>query len=109
MLSRNPPAGRNQRWAGKTQTHVLLITDSGVKQISGASTFFGNLLKTYWNISHPFSFITPANEVWGKVMFLHLSVILFTRAKGVYPQPAGCRPPWMQTPRDVDPLWMQTP
>ena len=25
-----------------------------------------------------FSFLPPANEVWGKVMFLHLSVILFT-------------------------------
>ena len=25
-------------------------------------------------------FLPPANEVWGKVMFLHLSVILFTVA-----------------------------
>ena len=27
-------------------------------------------------------FLPPANEVWGKVMFLHLSVILFTRGGG---------------------------
>ena len=50
--------------------------------------------------------LPPANEVWGKVMFLHLSVILFTgggsasrgSAPGeVYIQGAG------QTPLDADP------
>ena len=33
-------------------------------------------------------FLSPANEVWGKVMFLHLSVILFTvatKAGGTHP------------------------
>ena len=29
-----------------------------------------------------FEFLSPANEVWGKVMFLHLSVILFTGREG---------------------------
>ena len=28
------------------------------------------------------TFLPPANEVWGKVMFLHLSVILFTGGGG---------------------------
>ena len=30
------------------------------------------------NISHFAQFLPPANEVWGKIIFLHLSVILFT-------------------------------
>ena len=34
--------------------------------------------------------LPPANAVWGKVMFLHLSVILFTGG-GVYT-------PWASTP-----------
>ena len=34
-----------------------------------------------------FSFVTAANEVWGKVMFLHLCVILFTGEEGVCPTP----------------------
>ena len=68
--------------------------------------------------------LPPVNEVWGKVMFLHLSVILLT---GVCPtplcgcrprprlgqtppplglgRPHGCRPPGDRT----DHPWMQTP
>ena len=43
--------------------------------------------------------LSPANEVWGKVIFLHLSVILFT---GGVP---GQVPPGSYTPRDqVHPL-----
>ena len=72
--------------------------------------------------------LPPANEVWGKVMFLHLCVILFTGGRGVCPTPSGCRPPrvgqtpWMQTSRVGQtpppgcrhpglgrPPWMQTP
>ena len=67
--------------------------------------------------------LPPANEVWGKVMFLHLCVILCTGEEGVYPTPPGCRPPrvrqipqgWAdppgvgQTPGWADPPWMQTP
>ena len=33
--------------------------------------------------------LLPANEVWGKVMFLHLSVILFTRELCVSQQAMG--------------------
>ena len=36
------------------------------------------------------TFLPPANEVWGKVIFLHLFVILFTRGY--------LTPPWEQTP-----------
>ena len=52
--------------------------------------------------------LPPANEVWGKVMFLHLCVILFT---GGSAQPPRCLPPAVgQTPRDADPTpRMQTP
>ena len=43
--------------------------------------------------------LQPANEVWGKVMFLHLCVILFTGGWGLP------NPPWMQNPRGwADPL-----
>ena len=42
------------------------------------------------------AFLPPAEEVWGKVMFLHLCVILFTGG-GVSPTAPRCRPPWMQT------------
>ena len=38
---------------------------------------------SYWNAI----LLLPANEVWGKVIFLHLSVILFTR--GGVPGPRG--------------------
>ena len=54
-------------------------------------------------------FLPPANEVWGKVIFLHLSVILFTGGVpgqvppsrytplGRYP-PGRYTPPWAGTP-----------
>ena len=41
-------------------------------------------------------FLPPANEVWGKVIFLHLSVILFTGGRGGTPRqvhPLGRYPP----------------
>ena len=45
-------------------------------------------------------FLLPANEVWDKVMFLHLSVILFT---GGPPTPPRMQPPVMQTPWNAHP------
>ena len=40
------------------------------------------------------TFLPPANEVWGKVMFLHLSVILFTgEGGGVSASRSGVHPP----------------
>ena len=46
--------------------------------------------------------LPPANEVWGKVIFLHLSVILFTGGglPGKVPTRAGT-PPGRYTPRQV--------
>ena len=56
-----------------------------------------------------FAFLPPANEVWGKVMFLHLYVILFmggryvsqhAMGQGVYPSMQwgrGCLPKGMST------------
>ena len=47
-----------------------------------------------------FSLLSPANEVWGKVIFLHLSVILFTGGTWAGAPLAGT-PPWPGThPRD---------
>ena len=48
----------------------------------------GNHLKKESQISTSavlFSYLPPANEVWGKVIFLHLSVILFTGGGGAIP------------------------
>ena len=40
------------------------------------------------------SFLPPANEVWGKVIFLHLSVILFVGGPGgLVPGGGGCLVP----------------
>ena len=43
---------------------------------------------SYWNAF----LLPPANEVWAKVMFLHLCVILFTGGRG------SAQPPCRQTP-----------
>ena len=63
--------------------------------------------------------LPPTTEVWGKVMFLHLFVILFIGGPVGRPGRGGQtpldadphlgrlplgRPPWMQTPWDADPL-----
>ena len=45
-------------------------------------------------------YLLPVNEVWDKVIFLHLSVILFTRGRGVLGQ---IHPPGRYTPRQVPP------
>ena len=49
--------------------------------------------------------LPPANEVWGKVIFLHLSVILFTKGEclGRYNPQVGT------PPRQVHPLATYTP
>ena len=50
-------------------------------------------------------FLPPAKEVWGKVIFLHLSVILFTRGGGV----SGQVPPGRYTPGQVHPPGRYSP
>ena len=44
------------------------------------------------------SFLPPANEVWGKVIFLHLLVILFTGGKCLTPPGPGTPPGSRHTP-----------
>ena len=47
--------------------------------------------------------LPPANDIWDKVMFLHLSVILFTGG-GVYPSMQwGRHPPDRHPPRQTTP------
>ena len=61
--------------------HPLPVTCSMVIKINGAE-HAGRSTRgryaSYWNAILFNTFLPPANEVWGKVMFLHLSVILFT-------------------------------
>ena len=61
-----------------------------------------------WVVSSFRTLLPPANEVWGKVIFLHLCVILFTGGgsawagtplAGTHPQ-AGTHPPWQVHPRE---------
>ena len=51
-----------------------------------------------------FSFLPPANEVWGKVIFSQASVILFTGG-GVH----GMHAPWAHTPPGKHTPWACTP
>ena len=66
---------------------------------------------SYWNAF----FLLPANEVWGSVIFLHLSVILFTAGVCLSAcwdtHPPGSRHPWSRhpPPRSRHPPWEQTP
>ena len=56
----------------------------------------------------PECIITIRNSSWGKVMFLHLSVILFTGG-GVFLQPVADTPsPRADTPWQTPP-WTDTP
>ena len=52
-------------------------------------------------------FLLPANEAWDKVIFLHLSVILFTG--GVCLSACWDTTPWEQTPPGPGTSWKQTP
>ena len=47
----------------------------------------------------PFVYLPPANEVWGKEIFLHLSVILFTEGGVPGQVPQAGTPPGRYTPR----------
>ena len=54
-------------------------------------------LFSFRNLSRIVPILPPANKVWGKVMFLHLCVILFTGVEGLASQHAS-QVTW---PRDV--------
>ena len=63
-----------------------------------------------------FSYFYRPQRSWGKVMFLHVSVILFTGGGGLpqcmlgyRPDPLGTRHPQDQTPQDQTPLGPDPP
>ena len=53
--------------------------------------------------------ITGRNEVVAKVIFLHLSVILFTGGEHVWGRPPRSRSPLGQTPLGQTPPWVRHP
>ena len=53
--------------------------------------------------------LPPANEVWGKVIFLHLSVILFTGGSTWKGTPPGRYTPRQVRPQQVHPPGSYTP
>ena len=74
---------------GSLPQNISLWGDAGLKPCATVIAIAMNGYRTYtiptfphWqnSLSFPvfFPFLLPANEVWGYVMFLHLSVILFT-------------------------------
>ena len=50
---------------------------------------YSGIISLVQNVNEPLlEYLPPANEVWGKVIFLHLSVILFTGGGCLLP--GGC-------------------
>ena len=88
---------------------LIVITPSKVGTLFSPWT---NLFQ--FHVSFVCLILSPANEVWGKVIFLHLSVILFTGGKylGRYPRadtPPGRYTPWQVHPRAGAPPWQVHP
>ena len=77
MLGYHPPSRHTPRDQAPPQTRQPL--HSACWEIRSTSGCYAS----YWNAI----LLLPANEVWGKVIFLHLSVILFTG--GGVPGPRG--------------------
>ena len=59
-------------------------------------------------LKHNLYLLPTANAVWGKVMFLHLCVILFTGGSAQHP-PDADPPGWADPPGVRQTPWMQTP
>ena len=81
---------------------MLNIKRNTPKEITNANSIDTNVNdkspKCVWTESAP-SFLPPANEVWGKVIFLHLFVILFTGEGYLTRYTPWCRhPPRADTP-----------
>ena len=67
--------------------------------------------RPFVNILTRCKYLPSTSEVWGKVMFLHLCVILFTGGKGVCPTPPPIGRPeggWPDPP-DADPPGCRPP
>ena len=77
-------------------------------QISSFSYIFREILDPPQSMIANKNVITGRNEVVAKVIFLHLSVILFTGGGVLSQCMLGYHPP-EQTPPGADPPWDQTP
>ena len=92
----------NWMWQGVTPTNMRPVSLPITNQKAHFDTY-------------PDQSLPPANEVWGKVIFLHLSVILFPGGvPGQVPSPlAGTHPgrytPWQVHPQQVHPQGRYTP
>ena len=71
----------------------LMITANDVAKVS-----FDLMHLYHWYKLTTAASLPPANEVWGKVIFLHLSVILFTGRVPGQVLPGQVHTPWTGTP-----------
>ena len=89
-----------------TNGNLSLSLRTAIYHIIGRHTM-RSLLQSGWmtNSSDP-TYLLPANKVWGKVIFLHLSVILFTPLDQVHPL-GQVHPPDQVPPRTRYTPWDQ--
>ena len=105
---------------------ILLFTWIKVKRLQSVK-YKLSLVLVNNGLQRPCTLLPAANEVWGKVIFLHLSVILFTGGstwagtppRQVHPNPRQVHPlgrypsgrytPLVGTPPRQVPLWAGTP
>ena len=62
-------------WVTKSESKVRPLSNLQLKKSKLHDTWFTSSDSDYFHIH---VYLPPANEVWGKVIFLHLFVILFT-------------------------------
>ena len=62
-------------WVTKSESKVRPLSNLQLKKSKLHDTWFTSSDSDYFHIH---IYLPPANEVWGKVIFLHLFVILFT-------------------------------
>ena len=85
------------------------------KTLSSTIAHLSSSCLVFFKNDHPF--LPPANEVWGKVIFLHLSVILSTGGRGStwagtphwHVHPLGRYTPWAGIPPAGTPPGRYTP
>ena len=78
------------------------------KTLSSTIAHLSSCCLVFFKNDHPF--LPPANEVWGKVIFLHQSVILSTGGVPGQVHPTGTYTPWASTPQgQVPPPGRYTP
>ena len=104
---------REGRWSHVTITHDALDLTVQLPLWTWDLTYPTGMLSCFILLT----FLPPANEVWGKVMFLHLCVILFTGGSTQHPHrqtpldadPPGCRPPSRCRSPGCTPPWQTSP